>query len=81
MPLLRLAISWDPGEPDNYDNSESCLVMMASANGSLADARCEAVLPYVCYKKDVDLTVTECGTSDHGTVRAKFFFGFGNSVG
>lgn len=66
VPLLRLAITWAAGEPDNYEDSESCLAMAVGYNGTMADTRCDRVLPYVCYKKDANLVTTECGTTDLG---------------
>lgn len=64
VPLLRLAVTWAPGEPNNYKNSERCLVMMINGNGIMADARCGDVYPYVCFKKDTQLNLTACGTTD-----------------
>lgn len=68
VPLLRLAITWDAGEPDNYKNSERCLAMFvgdeSSAGGTMSDTSCDRVLPYVCYENDTILKMTECGTTD-----------------
>lgn len=68
VPLLRLAATWAPGEPDNCDNSENCLEMIIIGyhNGLMADKPCDKTLPYVCYKKGANLTITECGTADPG---------------
>ncbi|KOB65868.1 C-type lectin 21 [Operophtera brumata] len=51
VPLLELPLEWVPGEPDNYLNSESCLVMLTQSNGTVGDLMCSDVFPYVCYKK------------------------------
>ncbi|KOB78821.1 Lipopolysaccharide binding protein [Operophtera brumata] len=62
--LLKLPLEWAPGEPDNYLNSESCLVMLTQSNGTVGDVMCSDVFPYVCYKKKTTLVLTECGTHD-----------------
>ncbi|XP_041984487.1 C-type mannose receptor 2-like [Aricia agestis] len=65
VPLLRMPVEWVPSEPDNYNNEEECIVMVG--NGSIADANCSMVMPYVCYKKAGKIVpVNECGTSDNG---------------
>ncbi|KOB65869.1 Lectin 1 putative immunolectin, partial [Operophtera brumata] len=51
VPLSRMSIQWAPGQPDNYKNSESCLVMLTGSNGSVGDVKCTDVFPFVCYKK------------------------------
>lgn len=66
VPLLRLALVWAPGEPDNFNNSESCLSMTTDSQGLISDTQCSGILPYVCYKKDTQLSITDCGTSDLG---------------
>ncbi|KOB78577.1 C-type lectin [Operophtera brumata] len=48
VPMLKLPLEWAPGEPDNYLNSESCLVMLTQSNGTVEynlDARTGS-----CYK-------------------------------
>lgn len=40
--------------------------MVTDGNGSTSDVRCGDVLPYVCYKKFAQLTMTQCGTTDPG---------------
>ncbi|XP_059056931.1 C-type mannose receptor 2-like [Achroia grisella] len=63
VPLARIPVSWAPGEPDNYENNESCLLL--SPNGTMADVNCTKVFPYICYKKDTQSVVQpECGTID-----------------
>ncbi|KOB63853.1 C-type lectin 21, partial [Operophtera brumata] len=52
------------GQPDNYLNSESCLVMLTQSNGTVGDVMCSDVFPYVCYKKKTTLMLTGCGTND-----------------
>ncbi|KAI8435532.1 hypothetical protein MSG28_003828 [Choristoneura fumiferana] len=57
IPLSRMPVTWAPGEPDNADNSEDCLLMLP--NGTLADVNCSDVYPYVCYrKKQINMPVT-----------------------
>ncbi|KOB65867.1 C-type lectin 21, partial [Operophtera brumata] len=55
VPLLKLPLEWAPGQPDNYLNSESCLVMLTQSNGTVGDVMCSDVFPYVCYKKKTTL--------------------------
>ncbi|XP_068631985.1 C-type mannose receptor 2-like [Battus philenor] len=62
IPLGRMPIKWAPGEPNNVENSEECLVL--SSNG-VKDVKCTDVHPYVCFKKKTGPIVhTECGTID-----------------
>ncbi|KOB78578.1 Lectin 1 putative immunolectin, partial [Operophtera brumata] len=51
VPLSRMSIQWAPGQPDNFENSESCLVMLPGNNGTVGDVKCTDVFPFVCYKK------------------------------
>ncbi|CAK1595733.1 unnamed protein product [Parnassius mnemosyne] len=63
VPLARMPISWAPGEPDNYENSEECLLL--HSNGVVADVKCSEVFPFICYKKGIKPTViSNCGTTD-----------------
>ncbi|XP_059056886.1 macrophage mannose receptor 1-like isoform X2 [Achroia grisella] len=63
VPLSRIPVSWAPGEPDNYENNESCLLLIP--NGTMADVNCTQVFPYICYKKKTQSVVqTTCGTTD-----------------
>ncbi|KAJ0176905.1 hypothetical protein K1T71_006914 [Dendrolimus kikuchii] len=62
VPLLRMPISWAPGEPDNYDNKEQCIIMMP--NGTFADVCCDESFPYFCYKKSKSEVFNVCGTTD-----------------
>ncbi|XP_049868666.1 uncharacterized protein LOC126368635 [Pectinophora gossypiella] len=66
VPLSRIPASWEPNEPDNQDDSESCIVMRR--NERVADVRCSDVYHYICYKKnDPNMNgQNECGTTDHG---------------
>lgn len=64
VPLLRLPITWAEGEPDNYEDAESCLAMLANDQGSMSDESCTRVLPYICYKPGKILALNECGTID-----------------
>ncbi|KOB74509.1 C-type lectin 21, partial [Operophtera brumata] len=65
VPLTRLPINWRSGEPDNFENSESCLVMLTPSNGTMKDVKCTDIFPFVCYKKKTQkLVVTGCGTHD-----------------
>lgn len=61
-----MPIVWGTGEPDNFENAESCLAMTTDNKGSMADVKCDDVMPYVCYKRHAHLTMTECGTTDSG---------------
>ncbi|XP_073944593.1 macrophage mannose receptor 1-like isoform X1 [Choristoneura fumiferana] len=65
-PLSRIPVAWAPGEPDNANNSEDCLLMLP--NGTLADVNCSDVYPYVCYrKKQKNMpALNACGTVDNG---------------
>jgi hypothetical protein len=64
VPLSQIPHTWAPGEPDNYEGREDCIILLT--NGSMADAICSYTYPYMCYKKKADLVITECGTSDPG---------------
>ncbi|XP_059056932.1 macrophage mannose receptor 1-like [Achroia grisella] len=63
VPLSKIPVSWAPGEPDNYNNNESCLLFYS--NGTMADINCNEVRPYICYKKKNKSVVrSDCGTTD-----------------
>ncbi|XP_047995348.1 hemolymph lipopolysaccharide-binding protein-like [Leguminivora glycinivorella] len=63
-PLSKINVSWAPGEPDNFENKEDCLVMYH--NGTFADKDCNGVYPFLCYKKKTRLISNACGTTDPG---------------
>ncbi|KAM3956937.1 secretory phospholipase A2 receptor-like [Aphomia sociella] len=64
IPLSKIPVSWAPDEPDNYEDSENCLVLLP--NGAMADLKCNEVLPYICYKKKTkEVVQTACGTTDN----------------
>ncbi|KAJ0176904.1 hypothetical protein K1T71_006913 [Dendrolimus kikuchii] len=63
VPILRMPISWAPGEPDNHENKEQCIVIMP--NGTFADVCCDEMFPYICYKKKFTFSmVSACGIVD-----------------
>ncbi|XP_073944560.1 hemolymph lipopolysaccharide-binding protein-like [Choristoneura fumiferana] len=64
-PLSRIPVWWAPGEPDNANNGEDCLLMLPS--GTLADVNCTRVYPYVCYRKKKKNmpALNACGTVDN----------------
>ncbi|XP_022121564.2 macrophage mannose receptor 1 [Pieris rapae] len=63
VPLSQIPHTWLGGEPNNYNNKESCLLM--TQNGEFADVNCENTYPYFCYKKISDsLVENECGSTD-----------------
>ncbi|RVE45768.1 hypothetical protein evm_009568 [Chilo suppressalis] len=63
-PIARLGIEWAPNEPDNYNNTESCIVMLQ--NGTMADVRCTETFPFICYKKKSNnMALNDCGTIDN----------------
>lgn len=64
--MSELAIEWAADQPDNYRNSEHCLVMMLTKNATMNDINCKEVFPYVCYKKKKELEVNKCATTDLG---------------
>ncbi|KAJ0176906.1 hypothetical protein K1T71_006915 [Dendrolimus kikuchii] len=65
LPILRMPISWAPGEPDNHEDKEQCIVMMP--NGTFADVCCDEMFPYFCFKKKSSSHVINvCGTVDPG---------------
>ncbi|CAF4900146.1 unnamed protein product [Pieris macdunnoughi] len=65
VPLGKMPVEWMPMEPDNENNSESCIVMLR--NGTIADINCDEVFPYICYRKSSKREyLTECGTVDTG---------------
>ncbi|XP_046959960.1 secretory phospholipase A2 receptor [Vanessa cardui] len=65
VPLSKIPHSWAEDEPDNYEDKESCLLMLSS--GLLADVNCSEPLPYMCYKKSTKrLHLNSCGTVDPG---------------
>ncbi|XP_045448529.1 macrophage mannose receptor 1-like [Melitaea cinxia] len=63
VPLPNIPHKWAEGEPDNYNDKESCIMMLE--NGDIADVTCEEPLPYVCFKKSSKrLHVNGCGLTD-----------------
>ncbi|CAG5059613.1 unnamed protein product [Parnassius apollo] len=63
VPLARMPIKWAPGEPDNCENSEECLLLQS--HGTVADVKCSEVFPFICYKKRTKpAIITDCGTTD-----------------
>jgi hypothetical protein len=64
VPLSKIPHMWAPGEPDNYEGREDCIILLS--NGSMADSMCSDTFPYMCYKKKANLVITKCGTSDPG---------------
>ncbi|XP_047517594.1 macrophage mannose receptor 1-like [Pieris napi] len=63
VPLSQIPHNWAVGEPDNYKDAESCLLM--TENGEFADVNCEETYPYFCYKKTSNsLVMNSCGTTD-----------------
>ncbi|CAG9786437.1 unnamed protein product [Diatraea saccharalis] len=62
-PLSKLPLEWAPYEPDNFNDSENCIVMLK--NGTIADVPCTETYSYICYKKkEPYMTLNECGTTD-----------------
>ncbi|XP_064071965.1 macrophage mannose receptor 1-like isoform X2 [Vanessa tameamea] len=60
--LARMPVKWAPGEPDNFNNREDCIVL---TNGTIADVNCSEIFPYICFKKNTkDIIMTTCGTVD-----------------
>ncbi|XP_047529449.1 uncharacterized protein LOC125065716 isoform X1 [Vanessa atalanta] len=60
--LARMPVKWAPGEPDNFNNGEDCIVL---TNGTIADVNCSEIFPYMCFKKNTkDIIMTTCGTVD-----------------
>ncbi|XP_075988365.1 macrophage mannose receptor 1-like [Anticarsia gemmatalis] len=64
VPLSTIRREWAPMEPDNKNDTERCLSM--SPDGKLSDVKCEEPRPYLCYRKDSDVDVNDCGTIDSG---------------
>ncbi|CAK1546913.1 unnamed protein product [Leptosia nina] len=63
VPLSRIPHNWTEGEPDNFNNSESCLLM--TQDGEFADVNCGDTYPYFCFKKSTpSLVMNGCGTTD-----------------
>ncbi|KAI5644079.1 lectin c-type domain-containing protein [Phthorimaea operculella] len=62
-PLKEISNTWALGEPNN-SGDEQCIAMYA--NGDLADVSCNEPLPYICYRKEPQITpsVGQCGTID-----------------
>ncbi|CAH2106806.1 unnamed protein product [Euphydryas editha] len=61
--LSDIPQKWTYGEPDNHNDNESCIMMLA--NGEIADVTCEEPLPYMCYKNSSKiLHVNVCGVTD-----------------
>ncbi|VVC99730.1 unnamed protein product [Leptidea sinapis] len=64
VPLNKIPHKWAEGEPDNYNDQESCLLL--TPQGEFADVNCSDTYPYVCYKKTPVGMKTMCGTVDPG---------------
>ncbi|XP_026323037.1 hemolymph lipopolysaccharide-binding protein [Hyposmocoma kahamanoa] len=70
VPLAKIPHTWAMGEPDNENDEEQCLVMLA--DGTFADMKCSKAFPYLCYKKVTPgMSMTECGTPDPSYVLDK----------
>ncbi|KAL4704624.1 hypothetical protein ACJJTC_002881 [Scirpophaga incertulas] len=63
VPLSKIKTVWAPNEPNNYKNSEQCIAMLP--NGTMADVKCTQTFPYVCYRKNMNEQLNECGTVDN----------------
>ncbi|XP_039754267.1 macrophage mannose receptor 1-like [Pararge aegeria] len=63
IPLSKIPHTWAEGEPDNDNDSESCLLMLST--GELADVNCSEPLPYLCYRKSRRAVLNSCGTVDN----------------
>ncbi|XP_068632060.1 macrophage mannose receptor 1-like [Battus philenor] len=67
IPLAHTPIKWSTNEPDNYKNSEECIVL--HSNGTAADVNCTNVFPYVCFKPGApnpNWSRDNCGSTDNG---------------
>ncbi|XP_045497479.1 C-type mannose receptor 2-like [Colias croceus] len=63
VPLSKIPHTWADGEPDNYEDNESCILMTSA--GEFADVNCSDTYPYMCYKKmSQSLIMSACGTTD-----------------
>lgn len=45
--------SWAPGEPNNYNDEEDCVVMRR--DGKLIDVKCSDKLPFICKKTKIEV--------------------------
>ncbi|KAJ8715413.1 hypothetical protein PYW07_009895 [Mythimna separata] len=63
-PLSKIPVIWVEDEPDNKDNTESCITF--TRNGEVADRPCYDTRPYICYRPETEpeVEVNECGTVD-----------------
>ncbi|XP_072932310.1 C-type mannose receptor 2-like isoform X2 [Epargyreus clarus] len=64
VPLWKIPHKWAPNEPDNFNDSESCIATFADS--SFADVNCNEPFPYICYKQSQkNVLLTNCGTIDN----------------
>ncbi|XP_072931794.1 uncharacterized protein [Epargyreus clarus] len=49
VPLSRMITNWADNKPDDFNDHESCIVMLH--DGTLADVNCNDTFPYICYWK------------------------------
>ena len=40
--------SWDAGDPNNYQGTESCVTMLVNQQGNWADIICSSIFPALC---------------------------------
>ncbi|XP_047987329.1 C-type mannose receptor 2 [Leguminivora glycinivorella] len=50
VPVSSIPSGWIPGQPDNDNMDEDCVVL--TRDGKLADMSCESLLPYFCRKEN-----------------------------
>lgn len=64
-PLSEFDVQWIPGEPNNRNNDERCLVMDAS--GSLADVDCTRDYYFICHKSGTQMSAHSCNPPGSGS--------------
>ena len=47
----RLATKWEPGNPDNWNGTENCVMITKSYNNVMNDVMCDRKSTFFCQKR------------------------------
>lgn len=62
--MEQIPHKWALSEPDNKNNTESCLAL--HSDGKLSDVKCDEHRPFICFREYSNIDVNICGTPDPG---------------